>query len=397
MNKDVIKKLLIAAAVTSSMVLTGVAWAEDADNDGVNDAIDLCPNTTIPEQVPERHLGYLRFALTNGDTTFNKFSGESSFILEDTGGCSCEQIIELSGEDQWSLQSNYGCSIDTMRTFAGAVTASANNLLTGDADNDGVNDAIDLCPNTTIPEQVPERYLGYLRFALTNDDTTFNKFSGESSFILEDTGGCSCEQVIELSGEDQWSLQSNYGCSINTMHTFAGAVTAAANKLSRFTDMGDGTVRDNDSGLIWLKEATCGEMPGTSSIGEARTLAIAEAAVAALADGMCGLTDGSMAEDWRLPTKQEWEAFVSPEYYEPALANTKGDAQWSEGDAFTGLLDSFGYAYYFYSSTLDLTDHPNDPNADFFVFLAFLDDGVLSSTRDDQTLGASVWPVRIDN
>ncbi len=123
MNNDVLKKLLIAAAVTSSMAMTSMAWAGDADNDGVNDAIDLCPNTTIPEQVPERHLGYQHFALTNDDTTFNRLSGESSFTLEDTGGCSCEQIIELSGEGPLSLQSNYGCRINTMRTFAGAVTA----------------------------------------------------------------------------------------------------------------------------------------------------------------------------------------------------------------------------------------------------------------------------------
>ena len=28
---------------------------------------------------------------------------------------------------------------------------------------------------------------------------------------------------------------------------------------------------------------------------------------------------------------------MSPEYEEPALADTRGDAQWSEGDPFTGV------------------------------------------------------------
>ena len=31
----------------------------------------------------------------------------------------------------------------------------------------------------------------------------------------------------------------------------------------RFTDMGDGTIRDNVSGLIWLKDASCDNLPHT--------------------------------------------------------------------------------------------------------------------------------------
>jgi len=56
-----------------------------------------------------------------------------------------------------------------------------------------------------------------------------------------------------------------------------------------------------------------------------------------LESGQCGLTDESVPGDWRLPTKQEWEAFMSSEYEDPALENTIGDSQWSEGDAFTGV------------------------------------------------------------
>ena len=99
-------------------------------------------------------------------------------------------------------------------------------------------------------------------------------------------------------------------------------------RCSRFTDMGDGTIRDNDSGLIWLKNANCF---GGMNWGNAMD------AAALLADGECGLTDGSAAGDWRLPTKAEWEAFYSLVYDYPALVNTVGDAQWSEGDAFIGV------------------------------------------------------------
>jgi len=94
----------------------------------------------------------------------------------------------------------------------------------------------------------------------------------------------------------------------------------------RFTDMGNGTIRDNDTGLIWLKDANAfGLMDWDDAMNE----------VASLANGQCGLTDGSEAGDWKLPSKAEWETFYSADYDYPALVNTVGDAQWSEGDAFT--------------------------------------------------------------
>src|SRR5207244_12730698 len=60
----------------------------------------------------------------------------------------------------------------------------------------------------------------------------------------------------------------------------------------RFTDNGDGTVKDNLTGLIWLKNANCfGFQTWTDALNASNTLA----------SGACGLTDGSMAADWRLP------------------------------------------------------------------------------------------------
>jgi hypothetical protein len=103
---------------------------------------------------------------------------------------------------------------------------------------------------------------------------------------------------------------------------------------NRFTDVGDGTIRDNDSGLIWLKDASCDNLPHTDH-GIANWEYAIVAAVE-LTSGTCGLTDGSEEGDWRLPTKAEWAAFMSAVYWNPALVNTRGDAQWSEGDAFTG-------------------------------------------------------------
>jgi Protein of unknown function (DUF1566) len=67
--------------------------------------------------------------------------------------------------------------------------------------------------------------------------------------------------------------------------------------IPHFTDRGDGTVRDNLTGLVWLKNAGCfsGSLMWEDAVEAAHTLA----------NGQCGLTDGSIAGDWRLPNVKE--------------------------------------------------------------------------------------------
>jgi hypothetical protein len=127
-------------------------------------------------------------------------------------------------------------------------------------------------------------------------------------------------------------------------------INSFADKEVKFTDMGNGTIRDNDTGLIWLKETSCSDLAGTVLYGRGNWDIALEAA-ANLSYGTCGLTDGSSPGDWRLPTKTEWEAFMSPDYNNPALVNTEGDAQWSEGDAFKGVRSRFYWSSTEYSSS----------------------------------------------
>lgn len=78
----------------------------------------------------------------------------------------------------------------------------------------------------------------------------------------------------------------------------------------RFTDIGDGTVRDNLTGLIWLQDANCfGIRLWATALADANTLA----------DGFCGLTDGSVAGDWRLPNVREMHSLVDYGNSFPAL------------------------------------------------------------------------------
>ena len=87
-----------------------------------------------------------------------------------------------------------------------------------------------------------------------------------------------------------------------------------------YTDNGDGTITDNVSGLIWLKDVSCF---GTVNWINALT------AVAALTDGECNLTDGSSAGDWRLPNIKELVSIV-----DYAVSNPSSDAIFMSASFF---------------------------------------------------------------
>jgi len=96
----------------------------DSDGDGVPDELDVCADTVIPEGVPTRRLGRNRFALVDDDGVFdtNRPRGRGpgvSFTIEETGGCSCEQIIDALGLGKGHVK--FGCSIGAMETWAGLV------------------------------------------------------------------------------------------------------------------------------------------------------------------------------------------------------------------------------------------------------------------------------------
>jgi len=96
----------------------------------------------------------------------------------------------------------------------------------------------------------------------------------------------------------------------------------------RFTDNSNGTVTDNLTGLIWLKNANCFAQKNW-------TMALSEAN--GLASPSCDLSDGSTAGDWRLPNRTELTSLINSEYDNPALSNAAGTAKWSEGSAFSGV------------------------------------------------------------
>ena len=85
----------------------------DEDGDGIPDAEDMCPGTVIPEAVPTMRLGVNRWALVDGDGVFDTTMPQGAgpgfeFDLEDTAGCSCDQIIGMLGLGKG--HERFGCS-----------------------------------------------------------------------------------------------------------------------------------------------------------------------------------------------------------------------------------------------------------------------------------------------
>ena len=131
----------------------------------------------------------------------------------------------------------------------------------------------------------------------------------------------------------------------------------------RFTDNANGTITDNLTGLIWLKNANC---------FSSQVWATAMTSANSLANGACGLTDGSTVGQWRLPNVVELESLVNEQQAAPST--------WLNSQGFTGVQGN----YYWSSST--------GANYTSYAWYVYMDYGGVGSYGK----GGSdyVWPVR---
>jgi hypothetical protein len=89
-----------------------------------------------------------------------------------------------------------------------------------------------------------------------------------------------------------------------------GEHRAGSSVTPRFLDNGDGTTTDRLSGLTWFIEADCfGSRTWEQALGDARSLA----------SGACGLEDGSVAGEWRIPNVKELQSLVDFGRSDPAM------------------------------------------------------------------------------
>ena len=110
----------------------------------------------------------------------------------------------------------------------------------------------------------------------------------------------------------------------------------------RFTDNSDGTVTDNLTGLIWLKNANpAAQLNWVAALGYCDALSHGDVA---------GLTDGSSDGDWRLPNVRELQSLIDHGRYSPALpvghpfTGVQSDFYWS-GTTYRHETDYACYVY----------------------------------------------------
>jgi hypothetical protein len=97
-------------------------------------------------------------------------------------------------------------------------------------------------------------------------------------------------------------------------------------------------VRDNLTGLMWLKNADCfGSRLWMQALTDANTLA----------SGRCDLTDGSVEGDWYLPNVKELLSLIDYSQFDPALpashpfSTVRGETYWT---STTRMSDAVQFA-----------------------------------------------------
>lgn len=155
--------------------------------------------------------------------------------------------------------------------------------------------------------------------------------------------------------------------------------------VSRYVDCGNGTVRDQVTGLLWLQQSDC--LPNTN-------YADANRRAANLRDGRCKLTDTSKEGDWRLPTHEEWAATLARagelNCSYPALTSNDGLGCYGAGPngGQGGYFRNVVADAYFSSSTYD--QYPP------WAWFAGLGNPGDFNSHAGKEGPLRVWPVRAD-
>jgi hypothetical protein len=208
---------------------------------------------------------------------------------------------------------------------------------------------------------------GVTIFGVSGDSNVVDTSSGDAldSEIL--SGKKAWVAGVEVTGTGQLSTVVSpvpkTGQTISYAAGDDGNNRAGVSTTPRLDDKGDGTVVDNLTGLIWLKNANCFDQ---------QLWADAITSANELAHGDCNLSDGSVAGNWRLPNRKELLSLVDLGQYDPPLPsghpflNVQSDSYWSA------------------------TTNEGDTNKAWYIFL------ISGSVSYDNktTFAYYVWPIR---
>jgi len=136
--------------------------------------------------------------------------------------------------------------------------------------------------------------------------TTLSDTSSDAPSFLADTEGTYVVQLIVSDG-----VQDSLGDEVSIFSEF-------------FTDPGNGTIIDNTSGLVWLKDGNCyGAVNWPFSVDS-------------LSSGSCGLNDGSVAGDWRIPSKSDFDSICNGAIFGIGFDNFQDLRYWTSTPSSSG-------------------------------------------------------------
>lgn len=187
---------------------------------------------------------------------------------------------------------------------------------------------------------------GYTTCANDCDDTN-GLINPGAVEICDDGIDNDCDGKVDCYVDlDRDGYDTSEDCDDTNQNVFEGALEIACDNIDqncdgkdscRFMDQGNGTVLDTKTGLIWLKNASC--------IGDGTYYHVYDW-TNDLENGDCGLTDGSWAGDWRMPTWEEMRSLGSYGGFLDNLSNAAGDGDWSQNNAFTNVMEGARNSYW---------------------------------------------------
>ena len=266
-------------AGTRTDSLTGLMWTLNANAPG--------PSACSPGMAKtwQGALDYVKCLNTNNYLGFNDWRLPN--IIELRSLTNAGQKYWLSSEGFTNLQSSYWSST-TMTDVANAAAAYSYSFDDGTIGRLSKNSSQDPFASNIAAWPVRDGQVGS---ALVNLPRT-----GQTSCYDSSGTSISCAGT----GQDG-ALQK--GMTWPSPRFTVNTTNIGTDQEPNIID--DGTVTDNLTGLIWLKDAGC--FSGLTD----RNWSTALQSANELADGACNLSDGSVAGDWRLPNMVEMASLVN--------------------------------------------------------------------------------------
>jgi len=203
----------------------GDACDLDDDGDGTNDNDDNCPTDANADQADNDGDGTGDLC-DDDDDNDTVPDGDDNCPLTgpadqtDTDGDGAGDVCDDDDDNDGVLDGDDNCPLTGPADQTDTDGNGVGDACDPDDDGDSVLDAADVCPQTVFPETtLTTDSLKKNRWALSQDGSQFFQAPPQSGskfqFTTADTGGCNCAQIVSNLGVGDGHLR--YGCSTSVM------------------------------------------------------------------------------------------------------------------------------------------------------------------------------------